>query len=115
VNATVLGLVASAAFLVRLLPQPIRLARTGAAGGVSALASLTAVLAALGWLTYGLLAGLPIVRAVSLAALVPCVWQVALLRRQTTRNDLVAAGSWLGVQASRPPGPTGRPRLADRD
>ena len=97
-NATVLALVASAVFLVRLLPQPIRLARTGSASGVSALAALTSVLTTGGWLAYGLWAGLPVVWAVSVVALIPGIWTVVLLRRETTRLDVAAAGSWLGVQ-----------------
>jgi len=100
VSPTVLALVASAVFLVRLLPQPIRLARTGSASGVSALAALTSVLAAGGWLAYGLLAGLPVVWAVSVVALVPGLWTVALLRRETTRRDVAAAASWLAVQVA---------------
>ena len=99
-SPTVLALVASAVFLVRLLPQPIRLARTGSASGVSALAALTSVLAAGGWLAYGLLAGLPVVWAVSVVALVPGLWTVALLRRETTRRDVAAAASWLAVQVA---------------
>jgi len=100
VNATVLALVASAVFLVRLLPQPIRLARTGSVSGVSALAALTSVLTTTGWLAYGLWAGLPVVWAVSVVALIPGIWTVVLLRRETTRLDVAAAGSWLGVQVA---------------
>jgi uncharacterized protein with PQ loop repeat len=98
VNPTALALVASAVFLVRLLPQPVRLARTGHAAGVSALAALTSVLTTLGWLAYGLWARLPVVWGVSVVALVPGIWTVVLLRRETTRMDVAAAGSWLGVQ-----------------
>ena len=97
-NATILALVASAVFLVRLLPQPIRLARTGSAAGVSALAALTSVLTTTAWLAYGLWAGLPVVWGVSVVALVPGLWTVVLLRRETKRSDVAAAGSWLGVQ-----------------
>ena len=50
-----LGLLASVVFLVRLLPQPVRLARRPqVVAGVSALAALQAVVAAGAWVAYGL-------------------------------------------------------------
>ncbi len=93
-----LGLLASGVFLVRLLPQPVRLARTGVASGVSPLAALNSMLTMIAWVSYGLIAGLPLVWAVSVVALVPGVWTVLLLRRDTTRRDLTWAGAWLAVQ-----------------
>lgn len=85
-----LGLVASAVFLVRLLPQPLRLARHGVADGVSALAAFNAVVAAVAWIAYGLWVALPVVWVVSVAALVPCIWQLVLLRHRLTSGDLAA-------------------------
>src|SRR5207344_2832061 len=41
---------------------------------------------------------LPVVWGVSVVALVPGLWMVVLLRRETKRSDVAAAGSWLGVQ-----------------
>ena len=89
--ATALALIASAIFLVRLLPQPVRLARTGVAAGVSALGAINAVVSAGAWLAYGFSAGLPVVWGVSIVALVPGVWQVVLLRRDVRRSDVKAA------------------------
>jgi phosphoglucosamine mutase len=60
-----LGYFASAVFLVRLLPQPIRLARDGRPAGVSALAALNAVVSAFAWTAYGLIAGLQFLAAMS--------------------------------------------------
>ncbi len=85
-------------FLVRLLPQPVRLARTGVASGVSPLAALNSLLTMIAWVTYGLIAGLPLVWAVSVVALIPGVWTVVLLRRDVSRRDLTWAGAWLAVQ-----------------
>ncbi|MGZ4710274.1 MAG: hypothetical protein ACXWBN_16185 [Acidimicrobiales bacterium] len=94
----VLGLLASGVFLVRLLPQPLRLARTGVAAGVSPLSALNSMLTMIAWVSYGLIAGLPLVWVVSVVALVPGVWTVVLLRRDVTRRDLTWAGAWLAVQ-----------------
>jgi uncharacterized protein with PQ loop repeat len=92
-----LGWLASILFISRLLPQPIRLVRTGLPEGVSPLAALNAVISETAWLIYGLQAGLVPVWAVSVAALVPGVWTIVLLRRQIAIGDLVRAGIWLVV------------------
>jgi uncharacterized protein with PQ loop repeat len=94
-----LAIAASAVFLVRLLPQPIRLARSGVAAGTSAAASLNSVVSALAWIAYGLVEGLPVVWAVSVAALIPCTWQAVLLRRQTTGRDLLAVSGFIAALA----------------
>ena len=91
--ATALSLVASAIFLIRLLPQPARLWRTGVTAGVSPVAAANAVTSASAWLAYGLLHGLVVVWVVSVAALVPGVWTVALLRREFGRSEVLAAGA----------------------
>ena len=91
-----LAIIASGVFLVRLLPQPVRLARHGVPAGVSALASLNAVISAVAWIAYGLHVGLPVVWGVSIAALAPCTWQLVLLRRQVTRVDLGSAALLVG-------------------
>jgi uncharacterized protein with PQ loop repeat len=93
-----LGLLASGVFLVRLLPQPVRLARTGVAAGVSPLAALNSMLTMVAWVSYGLIVGLPLVWAVSVVALIPGVWTVILLRRDVSRRDLTWAGAWLALQ-----------------
>jgi uncharacterized protein with PQ loop repeat len=93
----VLAVIAPLVYLVRLLPQPVRLWRTGVAAGVSPLAAMNGVIGDIGWLAYGLSAGLPAVWAVSAVALVPATWTVALLRRRVVRTDLVIAGAWAAV------------------
>jgi uncharacterized protein with PQ loop repeat len=95
--ATALGILATVAFLVRLLPQPIRLMRTGVPDGVSPLMAMNIGLTELAWLVYGLIAGLVPVWAVSLPAFPLAVLTVVLLRRQITRFDLLGACLWLVV------------------
>ena len=92
-SATALSLVASAIFLIRLLPQPARLWRTGVTAGVSPVAAANAVTSASAWLAYGLVHGLVVVWVVSVAALVPGVWTVTLLRREFGRSDVLAAAA----------------------
>jgi uncharacterized protein with PQ loop repeat len=97
--AFVLGWLATIAFLVRLLPQPIRLVRTGIPNGVSAVAIMNIALTELAWLLYGLIEGLVPVWAVSLPALPLGLWTVVLLRHQITRRDLAVSGVWLAAIA----------------
>jgi len=96
-GADVLAVVASGVFLARLLPQPVRLARSGVAAGVSALAALNAVIVAVAWVVYGLQADLLAVWLVSVLALVPGCWTVALLRREVQPADVALAGAWVAV------------------
>ena len=95
--ATVLSIVAPAVYLVRLLPQPLRLHRTGVAAGVSPLAAMNALIGDVGWLGYGLSADVASVWIVSGVALVPAMWTVLLLRRRITPRDLLGAGVWAFV------------------
>lgn len=95
--AFVLGWLATVAFLVRLLPQPLRLVRTGVPNGVSAIAIMNIALTELAWLLYGLMEGLVPVWAVSVPALPLGLWTVVLLRHQITRRDLFVSGLWLGA------------------
>jgi uncharacterized protein with PQ loop repeat len=98
VTATsLLGLVASVVFIARLMPQPVRLARSGVADGVSPLAALNAVVVAVAWVVDGLIAGLPVVWVVSVVAMVPGAWAVVLLREHIRPTDLVCAGAWIAA------------------
>jgi uncharacterized protein with PQ loop repeat len=94
---TVLALVASTIFLVRLLPQPVRLARTGIDDGVSALAAINALVNSVGWLVYGLAQELPVVWIVAALSLVPDAWTVALLRRRVGRRDIAVGFGLVGA------------------
>jgi uncharacterized protein with PQ loop repeat len=96
---TTVGLFASAVFLVRLLPQPARLWRTGVPTGVSALAALNATVSAATWTLYGLIAELPIVWIVSFIALGFSGWTVVLLRRSITGSDVVHASVFVALVA----------------
>lgn len=92
-----LAITASVVFLIRLLPQPIRLARSGVAAGVSSAAALNACVSAAAWIAYGASQGLPVVWGVSVLALIPSTWQAVLLRRQVTRRDLAAVGGFVAA------------------
>ena len=93
--SAVLGWLATVAFLVRLLPQPLRLLRTGVPDGVSAMAVMNIALTELAWLIYGLVEGLVPVWVVSLPAFPLGLWTVVLLRRQINTRDLLGSGAWL--------------------
>jgi len=93
-SAEVIGWVASAVFLARLMPQPIRLARTGVPDGVSPLAMMNGVISDGGWILYGLSVALLPVWAVAVAALPAGLWTVLLLRSRITRRDLIGAAVW---------------------
>ena len=92
-----LGWIASAVFLIRLLPQPARLARTGVPDGLSPLAALNAVIADVGWVAYGLSAHLAPVWSVAAVALVIGVITVVLLAKRTTSRDLLGSGVWAAI------------------
>jgi uncharacterized protein with PQ loop repeat len=95
----VLALVASAVFLARLLPQPVRSLRTGRLQGVSALAPLNAAVADAAWMVYGFDRHLPVVWAVSLPAFVISAATAFVLRRQIRVFDVVLATGWAAVVA----------------
>jgi uncharacterized protein with PQ loop repeat len=94
---TLLAAFASAIFLLRLVPQPIRLLRTGVSAGVSLLAALNATITDGAWIAYGVTAHLLAVWAVSAVALVLSVANVVLLRRATRTQDIAWALAWLAL------------------
>ncbi len=92
-----IGWLAAAAFFARLLPQPLKLWRTGLPQGVSALAALNNVVTDVGWLLYGVASSTTQVWLTASVALVPGIWTVVLLRSHTTTRQVALAGVWLGV------------------
>ena len=88
---TVLSVLAPTVFLVRLLPQPLRLARTGVDDGVSPMAAFNQFLSEGAWLGYGLLSSRVSIWLVSAIALLPSGWQALLLARRSRRADLLGA------------------------
>lgn len=94
---TLLAVLASAVFLVRLLPQPLRTLRTGQVAGVSVLAALNACIADISWLAYGLSSGVVTIWLVCIPAILASGWTVLLLRRGLTGRDVAAAGAWLAA------------------
>lgn len=88
---TALSVLAPTVFLLRLLPQPLRLARTGVDDGVSPMAAFNQFLSEGAWLGYGLLSSRVSIWLVSAAALLPSGWQALLLSRRSRRTDLLGA------------------------
>ncbi len=87
----VLGVAAPLVFLVRLLPQPLRLARTGVDDGVSPMAAFNQLLSEGAWLAYGLIQDSVSIWLVSAVALFPSGWQAMLLLRRSRSTDLIGA------------------------
>ena len=92
--ATVLAWTASVVFLSRLVPQPIRILRTGHVAGVSALAAMNAFVTDVAWLSYGLAAGVTAVWVVSIPAMLVSGVSAWLLRRTVRPADIAIAGGW---------------------
>lgn len=91
---TALGVAAPLVFLVRLVPQPLRLARTGVDDGVSPMAAFNQLLSEGAWLTYGLIQASVSIWLVSAFALFPSGWQAMLLLRRSRTVDLVGAAAF---------------------
>lgn len=90
----VLAVAAPGVFLLRLLPQPLRLARTGVDDGVSPMAAFNQLLSEGAWLTYGLVQSRPAIWIVSAFALLPSGWQSLLLLPRARRVDLLGAAGF---------------------
>ena len=92
-----LAIVASAIYLVRLLPQPIKTLRTGKAEGASWLGAANTLIADGAWFAYGLTAHIPPVWLVSIPAVAASAWTVALLRNEITAVNAAVAAAWLST------------------
>jgi uncharacterized protein with PQ loop repeat len=97
--ADAIGLAGAILFLLRLLPQPVRLWRRGVPDGVSPQSALNMLVSDLGWMVYGLAVGLVPIWVVTLCALPIDVFLLVLLRRQVTARQLLLATAWAGVCA----------------
>jgi uncharacterized protein with PQ loop repeat len=89
-----LGWLAAVVVIVRMIPQPVRLVRTGVPHGVSALAVINIALTELAWIVYGLSENLAPVWVLSLFAFPAGLWTVYLLRDRIARPDLFGAAVW---------------------
>lgn len=92
-----IGWAAAIAFFARIVPQPVKLFRTGVPDGVSPLAALNNVVTDLGWALYGIVSVTTQVWLTAVVALVPGVWTVLLLRRECTRVQVLLASTWLVI------------------
>lgn len=96
---SLLAFVASAVFLARLMPQPLRTLRTGHVEGVSAVAAMNSLIADAAWLLYGVTGRVLAVTLVSVPALVVSGWTCFLLRRAVRRSDALVSSLWLAAVA----------------
>src|ERR1700758_4057621 len=94
-----LAMVASAIYLVRLLPQPIKTLRTGKVEGVSWLGGAHTPIAAGARFADGLTAHIPPIWLVSIPAVAASAWTVALLRNEITAVHAAVAAAWLSTIA----------------
>jgi uncharacterized protein with PQ loop repeat len=94
-----LGWVGTALFLVRLLPQPLKLHRTGDTAGVSVQSALNALVSDAGWLVHGLVTGLAPVWVAAIAALPLDVWMLWHLRGRIEVRHLSGAALWAAALA----------------
>lgn len=92
--AAVLGWLGSALFLARLVPQPVRIWRTGQSHGVSAQSAINAAVSDTGWLLYGVAASLLPVWVCTALAIPLDLWTALLLRDKVTARHLVTAAAW---------------------
>lgn len=92
---SLLAFVASAVFLARLMPQPLRTLRTGHVEGVSAVAAMNSLIADAAWLLYGVTGRVLAVTLVSVPALLASGWTSFLLRRAVRRSDTLLSSLWL--------------------
>lgn len=92
-----LGWIAALAFFARLVPQPVKLFRTGVPHGVSPLAVLNNIVTDVGWIMYGTVSGTTQVWLTALVALVPGLWTAALLRREVRVHHALTASVWLVI------------------
>jgi uncharacterized protein with PQ loop repeat len=95
--AVLLGWLGSVLFLARLVPQPVRLWRTGIAHGVSSQAALNAAVSDVGWVAYGLGAGLVPVWVCAGVAVPLDLWTTWLLRRTVSRRTVGFGAGWAAV------------------
>jgi uncharacterized protein with PQ loop repeat len=92
------GWLAGVIFVSRLIPQPLKIWRTGERAGVSWLALANGIVSTAGWLAYGLMIDRPVLWVPSLVALVPEVVVLVLLGlRPPDRRALLAWLAWAGA------------------
>lgn len=92
--AVFLGWAGTALFLARLVPQPLKLHRTGDTEGVTPQSPMNALLSDAGWLAHGLLAGLPPVWVAAVAAIPLDLWTLWHLRRRVELRNVAGAAAW---------------------
>jgi uncharacterized protein with PQ loop repeat len=98
-TAVVLGWLGSALFLARLIPQPLRLSRTGVSHGVSSQAAVNATVSDIGWFVYGIGAALAPVWVCAGLAVPLDLWTAWLLRRTVSVATIGFGAAWAVAMA----------------
>jgi uncharacterized protein with PQ loop repeat len=96
-GADLLGWAGTLLFLARLLPQPLKLRRTGHTEGVSPQALLNGEVSALGWVVHGLSVGLVPVWVAAVAAIPIDLWTLHHLRAHVELRHAAGACAWAAV------------------
>lgn len=93
--AEAFGWLAGALLVARMAPQPLRIRRTGATGGVSALGAACWFGNDLGWLVYSHQAGLLAIAVPSAVLVVLDLALIGLLAPVATRRAIAGGGCWV--------------------
>lgn len=91
----ILAWVGSVLYLVRLLPQPIRIYKTKKIQGVSALAIANGAIATAAWFVHGVIHQHVPVWVASVISFPIEVFTLLLLRKNFSKNDGFIAGLWI--------------------
>ena len=92
--AVTLGWIGTLLFVVRLLPQPLKLRRSGDTDGVSATAFVNATVSDSGWFFHGVAHGLAPIWCSSLVAVPIDLWTLWHLRRQVGARAVLSGVAW---------------------
>lgn len=95
-----LGWIGTTLYLARLVPQPWHTWRTRADDGVSTQALLNGMASDMGWLAYGLAAGLPPVWVAAVVAFPVSCTTLVLLRHRVRAREVGVSAGWAACMAA---------------
>ena len=92
-----LGWIGALLYVARLVPQPWHTRRSGLDAGVSTQALCNNLASDVGWVTYGLLAGLPPIWIGTSVAVVLDLATIALVRHRLRAREVAVGAAWLAT------------------